>query len=164
MFQPLRVTIAILSAAATSATIFVAADLIGVLILQAEGDATVLMLEHIALLWPASFGIALVHAVALGFPAYLVLNQLKLTRWWISLIGGYAIGCLPYLVFAYPWKASAPELIEAHIIARLSWPHYVAMSAGLGLLGMAGGLVAWLTWYGLGRRQVRSGTPIETPR
>ena len=40
---------------------------------------TDLMLEHIALLWPASFGVALVHAVSLGFPAYLVLNRLKLT-------------------------------------------------------------------------------------
>lgn len=156
-----RVTAAILAAAATSATLFVAADLIGLLILQAGGDADDMMLEHIALLWPASFGVALVQAVALGLPAYLVLSRLKLTRWWVSLVGGYVIGCLPYVVLAYPWSAPPPDLVEAHIIVLFTWPHYAAISAGLGLLGMAGGLAAWLTWHHIGRR---SATLTDTLR
>ena len=144
-----RVTLALVSAAATSATLLLAADLIGVL-LQTAGDATDMMLDHIALLWPAGFGVALVHAVALGLPAYLVLNRLKLTRWWVSLIGGFAVGSLPYAVLALPWSAPPPELVGAHIIPRFTWLHYAGVVGGLGLLGMAGGFAAWLTWAGLG--------------
>ena len=53
--EPLRVTAAILAAAVTSATIFVATDLIGLLLPTMGADSLDLALPHIALLWPASF-------------------------------------------------------------------------------------------------------------
>ena len=135
------------------ATLFVAVDLIGLLLPTMGADSLDLALPHIALLWPASFIVALVHAAGLGLPAYLVLRRLRLTAWWISLVAGFAIGSLPHAVLAFPWGGSpSPNLVEAGVVARFNELHFGLVIAGLGLLGMAVGLAAWLTWHHIGRR------------
>jgi hypothetical protein len=160
--EPLRVPAAILVAAATSAAIFVCTDLIGLLLPTMGADSLDLALPHIALLWPASFIVALVHATGLGLPAYLVLRRLRLTARWISLVAGFAVGSLPYAVLAFPWGGSSSSgLVEAGVIARFDGLHFGLVIAGLGLLGMAGGLAAWLTWHHIGRR---SATLTDTLR
>lgn len=150
-----RIATALLTAAATSATLFVAADLIGLLFLPADPDLGGEALDHILLLWPPAFAVALVHAVALGLPAFLILKRRRLTQWWVSLAGGFAVGALPYAVLAPPWTSPSPELVAAHIVPPFTWLHYGAIASGLGLLGMAGGFAAWLVWRWLGRRVAR---------
>lgn len=142
----LPVSAALLAAAATSATLFVAADLIGLLFLPGDPNIGREALDHVLLLWPPAFAVALAHAVALGLPAFLILKRRGLTRWWIGLAGGFAVGALPYALLALPWTTPAPELVAAHIVPQFTWLHYTAIAAGLGLLGMAGGFAAWLTW------------------
>jgi hypothetical protein len=53
----------------------------------------------LSFLWPVTFIVALAHAVALGLPAFLVLGWLGWTRWWVSLVCGFAIGCLPFAIY-----------------------------------------------------------------
>jgi hypothetical protein len=163
--EPLRVTAAILAAAATSATLFVAVDLIGLLLPTMGADSLDLALPHIALLWPASFIVALVHATGLGLPAFLVLRRLQLTAWWTSLIGGFAVGSFPYAILAFPWGSSpSPNLVEAGVVARFNGLHFGLVIAGLGLLGMAGGLAAWLTWHHIGRSSAQAAPLADTLR
>ncbi|MFZ2007850.1 MAG: hypothetical protein WB697_16680 [Stellaceae bacterium] len=85
-------------------------------------------------------------------PAFLILKRCRLTRWWVGLLGEFAVGALPCAVLALPWTSPSPELLAAHIVPPFTWPHYAAIASGLGLLGMAGGFAAWLVWRGLGRR------------
>jgi hypothetical protein len=151
----IRIVTALLAAAAASATLFVAADLIGLLLLPADPDIAGEALDHILLLWPPAFAVALAHAVALGLPAFLVLKRRGLTSWWVSLLGGFTVGALPYAVLALPWTSPSPELVAAHIVPPFTWLHYGAMAGGLGLLGLAGGIAAWLVWRRLGRRLAR---------
>jgi hypothetical protein len=95
--------------------------------------------------------VALVHTVVLGLPAYLLAWRLDWTRWWVSLIGGFVVGGLPYAVLALPWGAQPPpDLVAAHVIAPFSWLFYGGVALGLGVLGMAGGFAAWCTWRRLG--------------
>jgi hypothetical protein len=139
-----RVTAALTAAAVTSATVFVGADLIGLLFLPDDPKLLRITLEHILLLWPPAFIVAVVHAVGLGLPAYLVLKRIGATRWWVSLPAGFFIGALPYAVLALPWSLP-PNL------PPFTWPHYVAFAGGFGLLGMAGGAAAWLVWHAMRR-------------
>ena len=88
--------------------------------------------------------------MGLGLPSYLMLRRLGWTRWWLGVIGGFPVGSLPYGLVALPWTAAPPELVAARVIAPFSWLHYSAVAAGLGLLGMAGSIAAWLTWRALG--------------
>lgn|GEM_PF-2548401 len=146
----IRVTAALLIAAAASATVFVIADLVALLV-SGGADSAGFVLETIGFLWPASYAVAFVHAVGLGLPAYLLLRWRGLTMWWISLAGGFVVGALPYAVLSLPWKAPDANLLAAHIVQPFAWTHYAGAIAGLSALGMAGGVAAWLTWYWLGR-------------
>jgi hypothetical protein len=150
--NPLPIVFALLAAAATSATVFVATDITLLLLSPGDGNSLGFVLETIQFLWPIGFVAALVHAVVLGLPAYLLARRLGWTRWWASLIGGFAVGSLPYAVLALPWGAPPPpDLVEAHVIAPFSWVRYGGVALGLGVLGMAGGFSAWCTWRRLGR-------------
>lgn len=148
----LRVIAALIVAAATSASLFVAADLAGLLMIPRSDELGAEAFGHILLLWPPAFIVALVHAVILGLPAYLIARRLGLIRWWVSLPGGFVVGALPYAVLALPWHAPPPELVAAHIVPPFTWQHYLAVAGGLGFLGMAGGIAAWLVWRWLGGR------------
>lgn len=141
---------ALLTAASASATVFVAADL-AMLFISGGADSTAFVFQTVGVLWPASFAVAFIHAVGLGLPAYLLLRWRGLTAWWISLPGGFAVGALPYAVLALPWKTPDPNLVAAHIVQPFTWTHYAGAVVGLGALGMAGGIAAWLTWYWLGQ-------------
>jgi hypothetical protein len=147
-----RVTLALAAAAAASATLFVAADVASLFVIPAAANTAGFAAKSAALLWPIAFIVAAVHAVGVGLPAYLVASRLGLTRWWISLPGGFIAGALPYAILALPWRAPPPELVAAQIIQRFTWLHYAAMAGGLGLLGMAGGLAAWIVSHALGGR------------
>lgn len=146
---------ALLAATATSATLFVAADLIGLLCLPGDADIGLEALNHILLLWPPAFAVALAHAVALGLPAFLVLRGRGLTQWWVGLPGGFAVGALPYAVLALPWTPPPPELVAAHIVPAFTWLRYFTIAGGLGLLGMAGGIAAWAVWRASQRYQFK---------
>jgi hypothetical protein len=141
--------------AATSATLFVAADLVGLLLLSGDANIGGLALDHLLLLWPPAFAVALAHAIALGLPAFLILKRRGLTEWWISLPGGFVAGALPYAVLAPPWTSPPPDLVAAHIVPPFAWTHYAATTGGLGLLGTAGGIAAWLVWSRWERRLAR---------
>jgi len=147
-----RVALALAAAAATSATLFVAADVAFLFVIPAAANTVGFAAKSAAFLWPIAFVVAAVHAVGVGLPAYLVVSRLGLTGWWVSLPGGFIAGALPYAILALPWRAPPPELVEAHVIERFTWLHYAAMAGGLGLLGMAGGLAAWVVWNALGGR------------
>jgi hypothetical protein len=146
---------ALLAAAAASATVFVAADL-ALLLPSEQADSVEFVLQTIGFLWPLSFAVAFVHAVGLGLPAYLLLRWRRLTAWWTGLAGGFLAGGLPYAVLAFPWGAPPANLVAAHIVAGFTWTRYAGAIAGLGALGMAGGIAAWLTWYWLGRKFARA--------
>src|SRR6185312_17171039 len=94
----LRAAAALLVAPAVAATLFVGFEWIsnpgwpGI----DPGDVT--------FLWPVAFIVALAHAVMLGLPAYLLLRWMRLTRWWVSLAGGFAIGALPYAIYFSPLR------------------------------------------------------------
>ncbi|HXC26885.1 MAG TPA: hypothetical protein VNV38_02945 [Stellaceae bacterium] len=151
----LRVIAALIVAAATSASLFVAADLAGLLMIPRSDELGAEALGHIMLLWPPAFIVALVHAVALGLPAYLIARSLGLIRCWVSLPGGFVVGALPYAILALPWQAPPENLVTAHIVPPFTWQHYAAVTCGLGLLGAAGGLAAWFVWRWLERRPAR---------
>jgi hypothetical protein len=144
--EALRILLALLAAAAASATLFVSVDLSGLLFLALHTEIAGLATAHVVLLWIPAFIVALAHAAALGLPAYMVLKRLRLTRWWVSLPSGFLIGALPYAMLALPWRSPPAELVEAHIVPGFTWLHYGEMAGGLGLLGMAGGFAAWLVW------------------
>jgi hypothetical protein len=141
-----RITVALAAAAATSATVFVGVDLVGLLFLPSNPGLTRLTGEHILLLWPPAFIVALVHAVCLGLPAYLILKRFGLTRWWVSLPAGFLIGSLPYAILALPWNLP-PNL------PPFTWPHYFAIGGGFGVLGVFGGIAAWLVWHAMRRKR-----------
>ncbi len=75
------------------------------------------------IVWFITFVIALIHAFGLGFPGFLILQRLGWTQWWVSLIGGFLVGAIPYAIFF-----------------RTSPLH------GPGLLGIPAGFAAWLVW------------------
>src|SRR5271170_6699393 len=74
--KSLRIVFALLVAAATSATIFVAMDVTLLLLSSGDGNSLGFVLETIRFLWPIGFVVALIHAVVLGVPAYLVAQRL----------------------------------------------------------------------------------------
>ena len=148
----LRVSAALLAAAVTSATLVIAADLIGLLFLPGDSGSGSLALAHIVLLWPLAFALALVHATALGLPAFLLVKRRGLTHWWVSLLGGFAIGALPYSVLWLTWTPPSPDASIFDPKFK-SWLEYAAWIAGIGLVGMAGGFAAWLTWRPTTRRR-----------
>ena len=94
-----------------------------------------------------------------------MLRRLQLTAWWTSLIGGFLIGGLPYAILAFPWSGSpSPDLVAAGVVARFNGLHFGLVIAGLGLLGMAGGLAAWLTWHHIGRSSAQAAPLADTLR
>ncbi|HXP03339.1 MAG TPA: hypothetical protein VN808_04400 [Stellaceae bacterium] len=108
--------------------------------------------------WAVTFIVALAHAVVLGLPAYLLLRWRGWTRWWTSLVCGFAIGSVPFAIYFSPFdnaasfsQAGDKVLIENGVTTLAGWIDFAESVGGLGLLGMAGGIAAWLTWYGLGR-------------
>jgi len=112
----------------------------------------------VTFLWPVAFIVALAHAVMLGLPAYLLLRWMRLTRWWVSLAGGFAIGALPYAIYFSPLREISSHsevgryvLVDNGVTTLVGWIYYGATAGALGLLGAAGGLGAWLTWYWMGR-------------
>jgi hypothetical protein len=100
----LRVTASLAAAATTSATVFVAADLTLFFTGGGEGNSLGSATETARFLWPIAFGVASLHALGLGWPAYLAAKRLGLTRWWVGLSGGFLTGSLPYAVLALPWR------------------------------------------------------------
>ena len=149
MTQLARVALALLAAAATSATLFIAADIALLFVAGGNGNTPGFVRASIGFLWPTAFVVALAHAIAPGLPAFLWLRRFGETRWWISLPAGFIVGALPYAILALPWRAPPANLVAAHIIQPFSWGRYAVLTGGLGLLGMAGGIAAWTTWYGL---------------
>jgi hypothetical protein len=154
--ESFRVLAALLAAAATAAMAFAG---YGTILTWSAGEAALgpsLLLG--AAVWLPAFVVALGHAVILGLPAYLVLRWAGWTGWWVSLACGFAIGCLPFAIYFSPFDNAASfsqvgdkVLIENGVTTPAGWIDYGKTVAGLGLLGLIGGLAAWLTWYGLGR-------------
>nr|MDP9128020.1 hypothetical protein [Pseudomonadota bacterium] len=105
------------------------------------------------------FCLGFLNAVLLGFPAYLFLNRIGLVRWWTALAAGFLLGSLPMAVILWLEKNHArahkiwrsDELI--HYLAsgapadNLVTPQFVASLCVSGLMGMIGGLTAWLVWH-----------------
>ena len=154
--EAVRILIALLAAAMTAATIFVA---YGAIVTWSSGEAALgPAIELTTALWLPAVAVALAHAAVLGLPAYLVLRRLGWTRWWVSPICGFAIGALPFAIYFSPFDNAASfsqvgdkVLIQNGVTTLAGWIDFVESTAGLGLLGMASGIAAWLTWYWFGR-------------
>ena len=144
-FEVTRIISALLAAATAAAATFIG---YGVIAIRAAGDEALgQAIESAASLWWLAFAGALAHAVILGLPAYLVLRALGWTRWWVSPICGFAIGCLPSAFYFTPFEDGVSTLA--------GWIDFIEGVGKIGLLGMAGGIAAWLTWYWLGRAFTR---------
>jgi hypothetical protein len=109
------------------------------------GEGTVLIF--------GAFFVALGHAVVLGLPAFVLLRWAGWTRWWVCLPAGFAIGALPFAVMFSPFTEAAgfsqvgdKILVQGGVTTLAGWIAYLTGVAGLGILGMAGALAAWLTW------------------
>lgn len=158
--EAVRVLIALLAAAVTAATAFIA---YGAIVTWSSGEATLQpSFELTASLWLPAVAVALAHAVVLGLPAYLVLRWFGWTRWWVSPICGFAIGALPFAIYFSPFDNAASfsqvddrVLVQNGVTTLAGWIDYGRTAAGLGLLGMAGALAAWQAWYWLGRTFAR---------
>jgi hypothetical protein len=149
----LRIVLALVAAAATSATVCTAANAAFLLLSPAAADSLGFIAETSSFVWPIAFVVALAHGIVLGLPAYLLIRALGWPRWWVNVAGGFTVGSVPFAVLALRWSTPPPPgLVEAKVIAPFSWLQYGSMTAGLGILGMAGGCAAWLAWSGLGRR------------
>ena len=154
--EAVRVLIALLAAAVTAATTFVG---YGATVTWCSGEAALWPAIQLTMsLWSPAVAVALAHAVVLGLPAFLVLRWRGWTRWWVSLVCGFAIGGLPFAIYFSPFDNAASfsqvddkVLVQDGVTTLAGWIDYAESIGGLGLLGMAGGLAAWLTWYWLGR-------------
>jgi hypothetical protein len=152
VFEIIRSLVALLAAPVAAATLFTGLE-------WATGpDWPRIDPDDISFLWPVTFTVALAHAVVLGLPTYLLLRWRGWTRWWTSLVCGFAIGSLPFAVYFSPFDNAASfsqlgdkVLIQNGVTTPAGWIDFAESVSGLGLLGMAGGMAAWLTWYGLGR-------------
>lgn len=82
--------------------------------------------------WLLAYIVALLHAVLFGLPAFLVCKSKGWTQWWHSLICGFFCG-VPFVLLMTPWGAAPISDFLLFVIQA-------------GLLGMSGGLTAWLVW------------------
>jgi len=159
--EAVRILIALLAAAVTAATIFVG---YGAIVTWSAGEAALgPSIQLMASLWWPAAAVALAHAVVLGLPAYLVLRWFGRTRWWVSLVCGFTVGALPFAIYFSPFDNAAgfsqvgdKVLVQDGVTTLAGWIDYAESIGGLGLLGMAGGLAAWLSWYWLGRAFTRA--------
>jgi hypothetical protein len=163
VFEAIRVVAGLLVAPAIAATLFTG------LLWVTSSDWPALDPGDFGFFWPAAFVVALAHAVALGLPAYLLLRWAGWTRWWVSLPCGFAIGCLPFVIYFFPsWTGVGSFTQEGDRIAEnaattlVGWIEFAKIAGGLGLLGMAGAIAAWLTWYGLGRLFARGDAAAQS--
>jgi hypothetical protein len=156
-----RVALALLAAAATPATVIALPELMD-MTRWLSVDATGFEFTRARNIWLIAFFIALLHAVILGFPAFLFLCWLKLTKWWMSPISGFVIGSLPFAIFSWPlthhaasysaWDGSKMvDYIIDGVPTTAGWIQYVESVVGVGLFGIYGGVAAWLVWYWLPR-------------
>jgi hypothetical protein len=152
VFETLRVVAALLVAPFVAATLFTGLEWV------TNPAWPKIDPGDISFLWPITFTVATAHAVALGLPAFVVLRWLGWTRWWVSVVCGFAIGSIPFAIYFFPLDNAASfnqigdkVLVEHGITTLAGWIDFAESAGGLGLLGMAGGFAAWLTWYGLGR-------------
>ncbi len=156
-----RVALALLAAAATPATVIAIPGLPD-MTRWFSVDAAGFEFTRARNVWLIAFFIALLHAVILGFPAFLFLRWLKLTKWWMSPIWGFVIGGVPFAIFSWPlthqaasyraWDGSKMvDYIIDGVLTTAGWVQYVEGVGGVGLLGVYGGVAAWLVWYWLPR-------------
>jgi len=153
----LRVALGLLAAAATAATFFTGVG-IAMILWEGPNDATLASGIFAAIgLWPIACIVALAHAVVLGLPLYAALRWFGAIRWWVGPICGFVVGALPYAIFFGPWNEASSFsqvndkiLVENGTTTLAGWIAYAEFAAGLGALGAAGGLAAWLTWGWLG--------------
>jgi hypothetical protein len=154
--EAVRILIALLAAAVTAATVFVG---YGAIVTWSSGEAALgPAIELTALLWWPAAAVALAHAVVFGLPAFAVLRWFGWTRWWTSLVCGFAIGSVPFAIYFSPFdnaasfsQAGDKVLIENGVTTLAGWIDFAESVGGLGLLGVAGGIAAWFCWYWLGR-------------
>lgn len=73
-----------------------------------------------------AFSVASTHVLYLGLPAFLLLHQLELVRWWSLPAVGFALGTIPLGPMNAPLQDSPATVFMA------------------GLLGLSGGMAAWV--------------------
>jgi hypothetical protein len=110
--------------------------------------------ERTARFWYIAFIIALVHAIALGLPGYLLLRRKNLVRWWTSGVCGFVVGCVPAAIITIPiqlsnasFKADGVPMIVNGVVTLAGWISYIEGVLEFGAYGLSGGLAAWSVWY-----------------
>lgn len=120
----------LMAAFAASAAAPAALILIGSIPSGFENPAAFFLVLGFGMLWGG--GLALLHALLLGVPAYLLLSRLVTPRWWMCGLGGAMIGGVPILIY---WLLTSPDTINE------AFP----MATMFGAAGMVGGLIfGWI--------------------
>jgi hypothetical protein len=103
---------------------------------------------------------ALVSAVLLGGPVFLVLHRLGRVRWWICGLVGFFIGAVPGAVLFWPLRYAPGSVVSvsvvrggklvqtvAHgVLTTAGWLEYGQSVLSCALPGALGGLIFWLIW------------------
>jgi hypothetical protein len=116
-----------------------------------------------------AFGIAFAHAIVLGFPLFLVLQQNGWVNTFSSLGGGFAVGAMGgFLLTLGQFDRGSSSSVNGvpltinGVPTAAGWLSYFEFLAFLGLLGALAGLVFWgiVRWSGSGSSKVGPGLAI----
>src|SRR5947209_6422893 len=97
-----RVVVALLVAAATPATLFTFFQLLGLALAESLDSKDF----EVVGTWLMVFIVAFLHALFFGIPMYFIAKLLHLTRWWVSMAGGFLIGAMPVAISGSPYPNS----------------------------------------------------------
>jgi hypothetical protein len=110
-----------------------------------------------------AFIVGLLHSTIMGLPAYFLVKRRGLINWWISLICGFVVGCLPMALITLPLSspgvgfiADGVPMVVNGVATTAGWLSYLGGVLGAGCLGMAGGLAAWVVWWMTGKNPIEN--------
>lgn len=98
---------------------------------------SILFIEIFAIFFGA-FQVAFV-----GVPAVFIGFALNLVRWWSSIIGGFFVGCLPFVAIELISLKNNPYTVDNPFH---SWSYFWQTGLMMGALGAIGGFSFWLAW------------------
>jgi len=154
--RPMRFIFALLLAALTPAILLVVPILIDG-IRYFHGSHIGYALRAAFIVGQFAFMVALLHAILLGLPAFIVLQKFNVTFWWTSLIFGFLIGLIPFAIFSWPmgkagssYRAYDGTQIVDYVIngipTRAGWISYIKNALEVGCIGMVSAFLSWLVW------------------
>ena len=99
------------------------------------------------------------HVFALGLPVAVLAIWTGQIRWWVAVLAGFAVGCIPIGWMSWPLKYPEMKTTTRHwngermvdtmvngVPTIDGWLQYALGTAVFGALGAVGGLAFWLVW------------------